>query len=68
MKRVLVTGGAGFLGSHLCERLLGEGADVVCIDNLFSGHKDNIRPFLSHECIDSAVRDVSTQKAVWTNL
>ncbi|HIJ85531.1 MAG TPA: NAD-dependent epimerase/dehydratase family protein, partial [Magnetococcales bacterium] len=36
-KRVLVTGGAGFLGSHLCDRLLAEGNDVLCVDNLFSG-------------------------------
>src|SRR3977135_344902 len=41
-KRVLVTGGAGFLGSHLCERLLGEGHDVLCVDNYFTGRKDNI--------------------------
>lgn len=43
MKRILITGGAGFLGSHLCDRLIGEGADVVGIDNFFSGSKDNIR-------------------------
>lgn len=41
-KRILVTGGAGFLGSHLCERLLSEGNEVICIDNLFTGSKDNI--------------------------
>nr|WP_299242821.1 UDP-glucuronic acid decarboxylase family protein [uncultured Halomonas sp.] len=41
-KRVLVTGGAGFLGSHLCERLLNEGADVLCVDNFFTGRKENI--------------------------
>ena len=41
-KRTLVTGGAGFLGSHLCERLLAEGADVLCVDNFFTGSKDNI--------------------------
>ncbi len=40
--RILVTGGAGFLGSHLCERLLSEGHDVICLDNLFTGSKDNI--------------------------
>ncbi len=40
--RILVTGGAGFLGSHLCERLLAEGNDVICLDNLFTGSKDNI--------------------------
>lgn len=41
--RVCVTGGAGFLGSHLCDRLLREGNDVICVDNLFTGSKDNIR-------------------------
>ncbi|HLI12317.1 MAG TPA: UDP-glucuronic acid decarboxylase family protein [Alphaproteobacteria bacterium] len=41
-KRVLVTGGAGFLGSHLCERLLAAGADVLCVDNFYTGTKDNI--------------------------
>jgi UDP-glucuronate decarboxylase len=58
MKRVLVTGGAGFLGSHLCERLLAAGADVVCVDNFFSGHKDNIRPFLSHPYFELIRHDV----------
>lgn len=42
MKRILVTGGAGFLGSHLCQALLEKGNDVLCLDNFFSGHKDNI--------------------------
>jgi UDP-glucuronate decarboxylase len=41
-KRVLVTGGAGFLGSHLCERLRRDGDDVLCVDNYFTGRKDNI--------------------------
>jgi UDP-glucuronate decarboxylase len=41
-KRILVTGGAGFIGSHLCERLVSEGHDVVCLDNFFTGSKDNI--------------------------
>ena len=40
-KRILVTGGAGFLGSHLCDRLIEQGNDVICIDNLFTGSKDN---------------------------
>ena len=42
MKRILVTGGAGFLGSHLCEKLLNEGNEVVCVDNYFTGNKQNI--------------------------
>ena len=42
MHRVLITGGAGFLGSHLCDRLLRDGHDVLCIDNFFTGSKANI--------------------------
>ncbi len=42
MKRILITGGAGFLGSHLCERLLREGNDIICLDNFFTGDKNNI--------------------------
>ena len=45
--RVLVTGGAGFLGSHLCERLLSEGEDVLCLDNFFTSSRDNIRDLLN---------------------
>ena len=41
-KTVLITGGAGFIGSHLCERLLAEGNDVLCADNFYTGTKDNI--------------------------
>ncbi|HEY0336049.1 MAG TPA: NAD-dependent epimerase/dehydratase family protein, partial [Burkholderiales bacterium] len=41
-KRVLVTGGVGFLGSHLCERLLQNGHEVLCVDNFFTGTKDNV--------------------------
>ena len=48
-KRVLVTGGAGFLGSHLCERLLAQGHDVLCVDNYFTGRKDNIAHLLSNQ-------------------
>jgi UDP-glucuronate decarboxylase len=58
MKRILVTGGAGFLGSHLCERLIARGDDVVCIDNFFSGDKDNIRPLLSHPYFELIRHDV----------
>ena len=44
--RVLITGGAGFLGSHLCDRLIEQGHDVICLDNFFTGHKENIRHLL----------------------
>ena len=47
MKRILISGGAGFIGSHLCERLLRDGNDVICIDNYFTGHKSNIRHLLN---------------------
>ena len=46
--RILVTGGAGFLGSHLCERLLSEGCDVLCVDNYFTGSRANIAPLLKN--------------------
>ncbi len=49
MARILVTGGAGFIGSHLCERLLAEGNDVICIDNFLTGSPDNIAPFLGNQ-------------------
>jgi UDP-glucuronate decarboxylase len=58
MNRILVTGGAGFLGSHLCEYLIAKGSDVVCIDNFFSGHKDNIRPLLVHPYFELIRHDV----------
>ena len=48
MKTILVTGGAGFLGSHLCERLIGRGDEVICIDNFFTGHRRNIEHLLNH--------------------
>ncbi|MBO6015720.1 MAG: SDR family oxidoreductase [Lachnospiraceae bacterium] len=57
-KRVLVTGGAGFLGSHLCERLLAEGNDVICVDNLFTGSKDNIRHLLTNPYFEFIRHDI----------
>jgi UDP-glucuronate decarboxylase len=48
MKRILVTGGAGFIGSHLIERLLERGDEVICADNLFTGRKRNIAPFMTN--------------------
>ena len=52
-KRILVTGGAGFLGSHLCERLLEAGHDVLCVDNYFTGSKANVDPLVA-ACFDTA--------------
>ena len=58
MKRILITGGAGFLGSHLSDRLIAEGADVVCIDNFFSGSKDNIRHLFPNPYFELIRHDV----------
>lgn len=58
MKRILVTGGAGFIGSHLCERLLKEGNDVICLDNYFTGSKDNIRHLISNDHFELVRQDV----------
>ena len=57
--RVLVTGGAGFLGSHLCDRLIKEGNDVICVDNLFTGSKDNIRHLLGNPYFEFIRHDVT---------
>ncbi len=57
--RVLVTGGAGFLGSHLCERLLSGGASVICADNYFTGTRRNIEPLLEHPRFESMRHDVT---------
>lgn len=58
-KRVLVTGGAGFLGSHLCERLLRDGCDVLCVDNYFSGTKDNILHLVDNPHFELVRHDVT---------
>jgi UDP-glucuronate decarboxylase len=58
-KRVLVTGGAGFLGSHLCERLVGAGCDVLCLDNFYTGTKDNIAHLLGHPHFELMRHDVT---------
>jgi UDP-glucuronate decarboxylase len=57
-KRILVTGGAGFLGSHLCERLLADGNDVLCADNYFTGRKDNIAHLLTNTHFEALRHDV----------
>ncbi|HEX3994793.1 MAG TPA: UDP-glucuronic acid decarboxylase family protein [Acetobacteraceae bacterium] len=58
-KRILVTGGAGFLGSHLCERLLRDGHDVLCVDNYFTGRKDNILSLLDHPHFEVMRHDIT---------
>jgi UDP-glucuronate decarboxylase len=58
MKRILVTGGAGFLGSHLCERLIEEGHDIICVDNFFTGSKNNILHLLPHPCFELIRHDI----------
>ena len=58
-RRVLVTGGAGFLGSHLCERLIEEGNDVLCVDNYFTGRKDNIAHLLPLPQFEALRHDVT---------
>lgn len=58
MQRVLVTGGAGFLGSHLCDKLIAAGHDVLCVDNLFTGSKDNIRHLLAHPHFEFMRHDI----------
>ena len=58
-KRVLVTGGAGFLGSHLCERLLRDGDDVLCVDNYFTGRKDNIAHLMDDPHFEAMRHDIT---------
>jgi UDP-glucuronate decarboxylase len=58
-KRVLVTGGAGFLGSHLCERLVAQGNDVLCVDNYFTGRKDNVVGLLGNPHFEAMRHDIT---------
>jgi UDP-glucuronate decarboxylase len=58
-KRILVTGGAGFLGSHLCERLLNDGEEVICLDNFFTGSKSNIKHLLNNPNFELLRHDVT---------
>lgn len=58
-KKILVTGGAGFLGSHLCERLLNDGHEVICLDNYFTGHKDNIIHLMEDPFFEVVRHDVT---------
>lgn len=59
MKRILITGGAGFVGSHLCERLLAEGNDIICLDNFFTGSKDNIAHLIGKPYFELVRHDVT---------
>jgi len=59
LKRILVTGGAGFLGSHLCERLLAQGLDVICLDNFFTSQKSNVLHLLSNPNFELIRHDVT---------
>jgi UDP-glucuronate decarboxylase len=58
-KRILVTGGAGFLGSHLCDRLIADGHEVLCVDNFFTGEKRNITHLLKHERFELLRHDIT---------
>ena len=59
MKRILVTGGAGFIGSHLCEKLLSLGNEVICLDNYFTGSKKNIMHLLDNHCFEMIRHDIT---------
>jgi len=58
-KRILVTGGAGFIGSHLCEELLNQGNEVICVDNFFSGSKQNIIHLLDNLYFEIVRHDIT---------
>ena len=58
IKRILVTGGAGFLGSHLCERLVAEGHDVICVDNFFTSQKSNVAGLLERPNFELVRHDI----------
>lgn len=58
-KRIVITGGAGFIGSHLCERLLNNGNEVICVDNLFTGDKENIRHLMNNNYFEFIRHDIT---------
>jgi UDP-glucuronate decarboxylase len=59
VKRILVTGGAGFLGSHICDRLVGQGHDVICLDNFFTSQKSNVEHLLTNKNFELIRHDVT---------
>ena len=61
MKRILITGGAGFIGSHLCKRLVEENNDVICLDNFFTGSKDNIRELIGLKNFELVRHDITKE-------
>ena len=67
MKRIVVTGGAGFIGSHLCEKLVKEGNDVVCIDNFFTGSKENVRKLLDYDNFELIRHDIAKEIYIETD-
>lgn len=58
MNRILITGGAGFIGSHLCEKLLNDGNDIICLDNFYTGSKDNIRHLIGNNKFELVRHDI----------
>lgn len=64
MERILVTGGAGFIGSHLCERLISDGHEVICLDNLFTGNKKNIQHLLTNPRFQFVEHDITEPLSV----
>src|SRR5262249_1063727 len=59
MRQILVTGGAGFLGSHLCERLLADGYDVVCVNNFFTGTRENVADLIGNTYFECMRHDIT---------
>ena len=59
MKRILITGGAGFLGSHLSKRLLEEGNEILCVDNFYTGSRKNIYELLDHKNFELLRHDIT---------
>ncbi len=59
VKKILITGGAGFLGSHLCERLLEQGHEILCVDNCFTGTRKNVHSLMNHPCFEFIRHDIT---------